>query len=171
MTDQPILVTGSSGTIGTALVERLLANGTQVYGADVRSNPWSDAVEQLTVTADLRRRDALADLPDDVSTVVHLAANARVHELVKEPRLAMENVEMTFNALEYARRRGASRFVFASSREVYGNVGQVTAAEEDTASDRSESPYAASKTAGEALVDAYGRCYDLDTATVRFSNV
>jgi UDP-glucose 4-epimerase len=77
---------------------------------------------------------------------------------------------MTFNLLEYARRTGVSGVILASSREVYGS-GRSARSESETRVDRCANPYAAGKVASEAMADSYARCYDLRTATLRFSNV
>jgi len=52
---------------------------------------------------------------------VHLAAHAKVHQLVRQPYRALENAIMTFNVLEYARALGLP-LIFSSTREVYGDV-------------------------------------------------
>lgn len=165
-----ILVTGSSGTVGTAVVESLLDEGYDVTGVDMKDNQWSERVSKRTVVLNLSERSEFSRLPDSVDLVVHLAANARVHLLVENPDLAKENFDTTFNILEYARDVGAN-FVFSSSREVYGNTGKVVYNENDTYVDQCESPYTASKIGGEALVKSYGNCYNMDTSIVRFSNV
>lgn len=170
MKHSSVLVTGSSGTVGTALTSSLLNRGYDVTGVDVRPNPWLDAVEARTRVLDLTNEDASAALPDDVDIVIHLAANARVHKLVQNPELARENFNTTFNVLEYARDVGAD-FVFASSREVYGNSNQMIYEETDTYVDKCESPYTASKVGGEALVKSYENCYNMEACIVRFSNV
>jgi UDP-glucose 4-epimerase len=164
------LVTGSSGTVGTALCDALLNRGHDVTGVDVRPNRWSGAVDDRTIRCDLTTADALDPLPESVDLVVHLAANARVHKLVQNPDLARENFDTTYNILEYARSADAD-LLFSSSREVYGNNGQVIYDETDTYVDECESPYTASKIGGEALVKSYDNCYGMDTSIVRFSNV
>lgn len=169
MTD--VIVTGAAGMIGTELTNSLLDDGYDVVGVDIKENRWDERVADHTITADLRDPDDLSELPTDADMVVHLAANARVHRLVEEPRGARDNFEMTYNALEFAREHGVDRFVFGSSREVYGNKGKVIYSEEDTYVDECESPYTASKVGGEAMIKAYERCYDLDAAILRFSNV
>lgn len=169
-----ILVTGSSGTIGTRLCERLLAEGHDVIGVDWKPNAWVSAVEAVTRHCDLRDERALAGakLPDSIDAIVHLAANARVYELVTHPDRARDNVLMLFNVLEFARTRVVPRFLFASSREVYGNENHREMFSEDVvAINHCESPYTASKLSGEAFVEAYRRCYGLDHVTLRFSNV
>jgi len=166
-----VLITGSSGTVGTALAERLLKEGYVVHGADIAPNPWSDAVDERTTLVDLRDDDEVARLPTEVDMIVHLSAHARVHQLVERPELAMENIEMTFNVLEFARENEIGNVLFASSREVYGNNERIIYDETATNTDASESPYTASKVSGEAMVKSFGECYGMRTCIVRFSNV
>jgi len=171
MAAKKILVTGASGTIGTRLCEKLLERRHDVIGLDNRPNKWNPAIDKEVIKADVRRPDAFADVPAGVETVVHLAANALVYPLVREPRKAMDNMEMVFNALEFARKNGVKEFIFGSSREVYGNSERIERKEEDVALERSESPYAATKMAAEALIRSYKECYGIDFIIIRFSNV
>lgn len=167
-----ILVTGSSGTIGTRLCETLVAQNHTVVGADIRKNEWQPAVDSLTTIADLRDEKSLDAIdPTGIDAIIHLAANARVHDLVLDPRRALDNITMLFNVLEWARLKGIKKFVFASSRECYGNIPVETCTEDLVRVENCESPYTASKIAGEALVESYRRCYGLETVIVRFSNV
>src|SRR5688500_6068612 len=102
-----VLITGSSGQIGTNLGVALLARGDGVVGLDKRANAWTDRLETLSVDlVDVARRDAAAavELPFVPDVIVHLAAWAKVHQLVVEPNKALENVEMACAALELARR-------------------------------------------------------------------
>ncbi len=167
-----ILVTGSSGTIGTRLCEKLMAAGHEVFGADWKPNKWSVEVASRTVQVDLRDARATLDrLPRGMDLVIHLAANARVYDLVVNPAEAFDNMATVFNALEYARQTGVKKFMFASSREVYGNIEGLKHAEDEARIDECESPYAASKIAGEALCKSYDRCYGVRSVVFRFSNV
>ncbi|HXH96169.1 MAG TPA: NAD-dependent epimerase/dehydratase family protein [Gaiellaceae bacterium] len=163
-----VLVTGSSGQIGTNLALRLHADGHDVFGVDRRPNTWTDAFPYLLQDLSMQQAE-LAFPPSDV--IVHLAAHAKVHELVLHPHRALENAIVTFNVLEYAR---AQRLpvVFASSREVYGDVHRFDEYVEDSADFAfTESTYSASKIAGEAFVYSYARCYGLPYLVFRFSNV
>lgn len=171
MSDSPaVLVTGSSGMIGTALVERLLDEGVGVRGIDRYPNRWSGAVEAVTDRIDLLEPDAQDRLPTDADTVVHLAANSRVRDLVEKPIGATENLRTISTALEYARRNDAD-LLFTSSREVYGDQGQTVYTESDAGTRDAQNPYGASKAGCEALVASYAKCYDLQTCTLRLSNV
>ena len=171
-----ILVTGSSGTIGTRLCERLMADGHDIVGADWKPCKWNPTVEKIRIDIDLRDKKQLeahsSKLQADM--IIHLAANARVYELVERPERAMDNFIDTFNILEFARVNGIKKMMFASSRETYGNIhlpnGQKYS--EDKAHFMTcESPYTASKIGGEALFEAYKRCYSIDVIIWRFSNV
>lgn len=169
-----ILITGSSGQIGTNLALRLLDSGTDVFGVDRRLNTWTSRITTLLQDLAAPYRDfdgGIGGVPyPRCDLVVHLAANAKVHELVQYPHRAMENIQLTFNVLEYCRHNQVP-LIFASSREVYGDIHRYITAEPHADFAFTESPYSASKIAGEALVYAYARCYGLRYLVFRFSNV
>jgi UDP-glucose 4-epimerase len=169
-----VLITGSSGQIGTNLARRLLADGHDVFGVDQRLNTWTsefpyliqDLSSQFTPST-----DGIGVPYPDVDLVVHLAAHAKVHQLVAQPHRALANTQMTFNVLEFCRLRQLP-LVFSSTREVYGDVHRFEGYGEDTADFAfTESPYSASKIASEAFIYAYARCYGLRYIAFRFSNV
>jgi UDP-glucose 4-epimerase len=171
-----ILVTGSSGQIGTNLALRLVEDGHDVFGVDKRPNPWAPEAFP-TLLQDLAGHYAAfqggingVEYPP-VDLVVHLAAHAKVHQLVRQPHRALENAMMTFNVLEFARGIDAP-LVFSSTREVYGDVHRFEEYAEEAADFAfTESPYSASKIASEAFVYSYARCYGLRYLVFRFSNV
>ncbi len=170
-----VLITGSSGQIGTNLALRLKDAGHEVFGVDKRLNPWTDAFPTLL-------QDLAGHYPafaggiggveyPETDLVVHLAAHAKVHQLVREPHRALENAIMTFNVLEYARALGLP-LVFSSTREVYGDVHRFEEYAEEAADFAyTESPYSASKITSEAFIYSYARCYGLSYLVFRFSNV
>jgi UDP-glucuronate 4-epimerase len=161
-----ILVTGSSGQIGTNLSLGLLSEGHEVLGIDKRENTWTDAIPlqlfDMTTGA--------PELPWKPDCIVHLAAWAKVHQLVVEPEKALENVQMSFNALELARTLDVP-IIFSSSREVYGDIHRHITDEGMADFVVAESPYSASKIAGEAFMYSYAKCYALPLLVFRFSNV
>ncbi len=170
-----VLITGSSGQIGTNLALRLLASGHEVFGIDVRPNPWTNDIP--TLLQDLSAPYSIfsgglghVPYPRDLDAVVHFAAHAKVHELVQQPHRALENITMTYNMLEYCRHNEVP-IIFSSSREVYGDIHRYITDESNADFAYTESPYSASKISGEALVYAYAQCYDLRYLVFRFSNV
>jgi nucleoside-diphosphate-sugar epimerase len=166
-----ILVTGSSGQIGTNLSLALLAEGHDVHGIDKRANTWTDEVPDEVVDLVALSADRSSWSPPwRPDCVVHLAAHAKVHELVLEPGKALENVQMASAALELARAAGCP-IVFGSSREVYGDIHHHATDEGMADFVVAESPYSASKIAGEAFMYSYAKCYGLPVLVYRFSNV
>jgi UDP-glucose 4-epimerase len=170
-----ILITGSSGQIGTNLALRLQEEGHYVFGVDKRPNTWTDQIE--TLLQDLSRPYhnfatgmGHVEYPKDIDVVVHFAAHAKVHELVQQPDRALENITMTFNVLEYCRQHNLP-VIFSSSREVYGDIHRYITEESYADFAFTESPYSASKIAGEALIYSYAQCYGLRYLVFRFSNV
>jgi nucleoside-diphosphate-sugar epimerase len=169
-----VLITGSSGQIGTNLGLRLLADGHQVFGVDWRPNTWTDAIPTLLQDLAAPQHNFINGIggapypPCDI--VIHLAANAKVFALVEQPHRALENINITFNVLEYCRHNQLP-IIFSSSREVYGDIHRYITEEQHADFSFTESPYSASKVAGEALVYSYARCYGLPYLVFRFSNV
>lgn len=170
-----ILVTGSSGQVGTNLCLALAQQGIPVLGIDKRPNRWTDQFPYM-------QRDLLQGMPtlkeiaavdrnfDQPDLVVHLAANAKVHELVVDPSRAHENTTITFNVLEFCRQHQLP-IIFSSSREVYGRPEPPSVSEDTTDVFHILSPYAAYKMADEMLIYAYNHCYNLKYLIFRLSNV
>lgn len=171
-----IVITGSSGQVGANLALRLLERGETVLGLDRRPNTWTDRIP--TLIRDLAG-DGLPSL-DEMSNlipgfgrpdlVVHLAANAKVHALVVDPKRAHENTTTTFNVLEFCRLHQAP-IIFSSSREVYGRPEPPMVNEKTSDVFHILSPYAAYKLADEMLIYAYAHCYGLNYLVFRLSNV
>jgi nucleoside-diphosphate-sugar epimerase len=170
-----ILITGSSGQIGTNLALRLQEQGHYVFGIDIRSNTWTDEIETLLQDLSVPARHfksgiGHAKYPTGLDVVVHLAAHAKVHELVEQPDRALANVTMTYNVLEFCRHNNLP-LIFSSSREVYGDIHRYITEESYADFAFTESPYSASKISGEAFIYSYAQCYGLRYLVFRFSNV
>ena len=170
-----ILITGSSGQIGTNLALTLKEQGHFVFGVDIRPNPWSDEIPTLLQDLSAPQHNykngiGHAPYPDDLDVVVHLAAHAKVHELVEQPFRALANVAITFNVLEFCRQNNLP-IIFSSSREVYGDIHRYITEESYADFAFTESPYSASKISGEAFIYSYAQCYGLRYLVLRFSNV
>ena len=166
-----ILITGSSGTIGTRLCEKLIKKDYEVIGTDLNPNKWSKKINKLTIKADLRnKKEVFGKLPKDTDLIIHLAANARISNLIADPSLARDNFETIFNILEFARQNNIKKIMFSSSREVYGNSGKIKHKEKDASVQNCNSAYTFSKIGGESLVHMYQQSYGVDFIILRFSN-
>jgi Nucleoside-diphosphate-sugar epimerases len=169
-----ILITGSSGQIGTNVALRLLDLGHDVLGIDKRVNTWTNMFRYIL--QDLSGH--YPSYPTGIGgvdyplcdVVVHLAAHAKVHQLVRQPNRALENIVMAYNVLEYCRQT-KTPVIFSSSREVYGDIHRFSTGEESADFAYTESTYSASKIAGEAMIYSYARCYGVPYLVFRFSNV
>ena len=166
-----ILLTGSSGTIGTRLFEKLLEQGYDVVGFDRKLNQWNQRLNKFTIKGDLLKENDIKKLSSDFDLIIHFAANARVYDLVVNPDLALENIIATYNILKFAKQNKIKNFIFSSSREVYSNKEQMVSKEEDVDIELCESPYSASKISDEALVYSFSKCYGINYIVFRFSNV
>ena len=177
-------VTGGAGFVGSTLVDRLLADGWRVtaydnfdpfYGparkaanlTDARKSPSFRFIEGDTRDVEAVRA-ALAEAEPEV--VFDLAARAGVRPSIADPAgYVAVNVGGLQNVLSAVAEVGA-RLVFASSSSVYGNDDRRPFAE-DQARGRPESPYGATKVAGEALVHAHHAVSGLPVAIARLFTV
>ena len=177
------LVTGSAGFIGSHLCERLLTKGHEVVGLDsyddfydpsVKTSNTEIAREHDTFTevrGDIRDSSNLAGLPENIDTIIHLAARAGVRPSIEQPVLYSDvNVNGTVALLEFARIRGILRFIFGSSSSVYGNNESVPFREQNSV-DHPISPYAATKKAGELLCHSYHHLHGMAVLCLRFFTV
>lgn len=107
-----LLLTGATGLVGSALLERLLAEGTQVrcLVRDPRGLGPRRVRVQIAL-GDLTDPPSFRNALRGVSTVVHLAATAR-----DQPRGSIEEIDgiATWRMVQAAQRQGVERFVFFS---------------------------------------------------------
>ena len=160
--DDRVLVTGSSGLIGRAFIAKLKPADPAPLRFDIRAAP--------PAFGDLRDHGALEQAMADVAGIVHLGGVSRVILGERCPELCWTvNVEATRKILTLAlNSRRRPWFVYASSREVYGQQSVFPVAE--TAQLMPLNSYARSKVAAEKLV-LEAREAGLSTAIVRFSSV
>ena len=165
------LVTGAAGFLGSALANRLVADGHAVRGLDDLSagDPARLSARVLFTRGDVNDRPKLWTLLQDVQCVYHLAARVSVPESVLYPReYNAVNVGGTVSVMEAMRDAGVQRVVLASSGAVYGDHGQQPLAESETPNPRS--PYAVSKLSAEYYVQTIGQLWGLETVALRVFN-
>lgn len=116
-----IAVTGSSGKLGQAAVDHLREAGHDVVGLDATGRRGSDFV-QIDMTDYGQVADAVAGVEerfDGLDAVVHLAATP-APGIRPDTALIQQNLAMTINVVQAARRARVTRIVHASSETLLG---------------------------------------------------
>ncbi len=119
-----IAVTGSSGTIGSRVVDQLASSGHEVLALDIRRprTPLAEGVKfRLTDTGN---RETIEPLLDDrgIEAIVHLGElNSQWAD--REDRVHARNAEATGSLFIAAAELGIERIAYASSCQVYGQFG------------------------------------------------
>ncbi len=165
-----VLVTGSSGLIGSVLVEEL-SRLHEVVGYD-RTAPESPFAGVAFHQGDMLDRDALGRALQGVGGVVHLAGIP--YDIPPLHEVFSTNVQGTYNALELSVEAGVSHFLFASSIMAYGfgqNVDPQYFPIDEAHPLQANRPYGLSKIVGEQLCRSFSErsgirtyCFRLTTA-------
>jgi UDP-glucuronate 4-epimerase len=167
MASTSVLVTGSSGFIGTHVVRHLHAAGHRVMALDLMP-PKERLPEGVRFyQCDIRQ----GMLPNQgFGAIVHLAALAGVRpSLDRQIDYNLTNVTGTLRLLDHCRRFGTPHFVFASSSSVYGPDTPLPA--EETATPNPCSPYALTKLHAEQWGRIYAEHHGLRFLALRFFSV
>jgi nucleoside-diphosphate-sugar epimerase len=158
----PVLVTGSAGRIGQAVVRELSARGRRVRGYDRVPTPC--AAEH--VVGDLLDAEALHAAARGAEALVHLAATPDDDDFLTQ--LLPNNVIGVYHVLEAARQAGVRRLVLASSGQVvwWQRIrGPLPVRADDPPTPRYW--YAATKVFLEAAGQAYAESHGLSVVVVR----
>jgi UDP-glucuronate 4-epimerase len=177
-----VLVTGGAGFIGSHVSEALLRRGDRVVCVDNMNDYYPVAYKRKNVDL-LSKYPAFSFVEGDISDrslvdalferegfthLAHLAARAGVRPSIDDPYVYQQaNVQGTLNLLQAAVGKGLENLVITSSSSVYGNSRAIPFREDDSATDRPISPYAATKKATEVLSHTYHSLYGLNINVVR----
>lgn len=178
MSDKRVLVTGAGGFIGHHLVKRLVDEGYQVRGADIKYPEFEQTAAEEFMQLDLREYPNCLKATENIDLVYNLAADMGGIGYITErlADIARNNILINSHMLEASRVNGAEKFLFSSSACIYPQYKQET---EDTTPLREEQAYPADPEPGygweklfaEELCKYYLGDYGLETKSVRFHNV
>jgi UDP-glucose 4-epimerase len=167
-----IAITGGAGFVGTNLAIKLKELGYQIRVIDDFSSGMKQNIKNVdceVYATSILDRKKLNQALSGCNYIFHLAARGSVPRSIKNPRATFEvNVSGTMNVLECAKNMGAM-VAFSSSSSVYGANLELPKSERMWLAPLT--PYAASKLAGESLVQSYASSYGLKAVTYRFFNI
>ena len=164
-----ILVTGSAGHLGEALVRVLGADGEDVAGLDVLESPYTSVVGSVADRECVRR--AL----DGVDAVLHAATLHKPHVGSHRRQEFVEtNITGTLTLLEEAVAAGVGRFVFTSTTSAFGRAltpppGAPAGWIDETVRPVPRNIYGVTKTAAEDLCELVHRDHGLPCLILRTS--
>jgi CDP-glucose 4,6-dehydratase len=178
--DRPVLVTGATGLLGSAVLEELLARGAAPVCLVRDEVPASRAVQQgLLARASVVRGDLVeyetvlrAINEYECDTILHLGAQTVVGTAARQARSTFEaNVRGTWQLLDAARACGGlvERVVVASSDKAYGEAERLPYTEETPL--RGRFPYDVSKSCADLIAFSYAESYGLPVSVTRCGNL
>ncbi len=186
LNNKTILVTGSSGFIGSNLCMRLLnETNSKIIGLDNMNDYYDVKLKEYRLNKLLNYENFkfikgnLADktLINNIfneykpQIVVNLAAQAGVRYSIDHPDTYIEsNIIGFYNILEACRHNPVEHLVYASSSSVYGGNTKVPFNVDDKV-DTPVSLYAATKKSDELLSHAYSKLYNIPSTGLRFFTV
>ena len=182
-----ILLTGAAGFIGFHVAKALLDRGERVAGIDNLNDYYDVTLKEARLAKlraysgfafaklDVADRDGIFDFVErhpDLSSIIHLAAQAGVRHSLHDPYTYIDsNVMGTLVMLETARRINHLRgIVYASSSSVYGaNTKQPFSVDDRV--DQPVSLYGATKRSCELMAESYSRLFGVPATGLRFFTV
>ncbi len=175
-----ICIVGGAGFIGSHFVDRLLASDdterVTVYDNFSSGREWhlashADDSRLHVIRAEVGDLETLVGAVAGHDTIIHLASNPDIARAMTDPAVDFDQgTLLTHHVAEAARRGQVGLVLYASGSGVYGDLGEVEAAE-DHGPMIPVSTYGASKLAGEALLASYAAMFDLRARAFRFGNV
>ena len=187
LNNKTILITGSSGFIGSFLCKRLLNeyNNIKIIGLDnmnsyydvslkeYRLNELSKYNNYTFIKGNLADKELINKIFNvyKPEIIVNLAAQAGVRYSITNPDTYIEsNIIGFYNILEACRNHPVEHLVYASSSSVYGGNTKVPFSTDDKV-DNPVSLYAATKKSNELLAHCYSKLYNIPSTGLRFFTV
>lgn len=171
------VITGGAGFIGSHIAEKLANQGYGITILDDISTGKMANIEALLERANVEFVEgSITDITllqrifNGVYYVFHQAAIPSVPRSIENPQVFHDiNVTGTLNVLLAARDNSVKKVVYASSSSVYGDTPILPKVEDMIPGP--QSPYAATKLAGEYYCQVFHEVYGLPTISLRYFNV
>jgi UDP-glucose 4-epimerase len=164
-----VLVTGSAGHLGEALVRTLKEMRYDVVGIDITASPFTN------YTGTIADRDFVKKCIQGVNVVLHTATLHKPHVVTHTPQQFIDtNITGTLNLLQEAVAAGVEAFVFTSTTSTFGDAlvpppGAPAAWITEDVAPVPKNIYGVTKTAAENLCQLYYRNFGLPCIVLRTS--
>jgi len=166
-----VLVTGSSGFIGSHLVDALLQRRARVIALDVASSKYHSTTANNIKILNFDIVSKLPSMEDKIDIIYHLAACAVPQECEKNPKKAFDvNVQGTHNILKFGECCNVKKCVFTSSALLYGREPQYIPIDEKHPVVAIDNTYSITKKLGEDLCNLYSATTDMSVTILRLFN-
>ena len=170
-----MLVTGGAGFIGSNLVDQLIVESNEVHVIDNFSSGKTEncndkAIYHKLDISNVDNIDVLKKIFEDVDTIFHCAALARVQPSIVDPiKYEVNNNLGLINVLKAAADVKVRRVVYSASSSAYGPSDNLPSKESDPINPIS--PYANQKYYGELCCKMFSEVYGIETVSLRYFNV
>lgn len=164
-----VLVTGSAGHLGEALVQTLQASQQEVTGLDLTASPFTSHVGSIT------DRALVKQCMEGVKVVLHTATLHKPHVATHDPQDFIDtNITGTLNLLQEAVAAGVECFIFTSTTSAFGDSlvpppGAPAVWMTETVVPVPKNIYGVTKVAAEGLCQLYHRNFGLPCIVLRTS--
>lgn len=162
-----VLVTGSAGHLGEALMRSLRTAGVPACGVDIKPSPFTDHVGSITDPVFIKRAMKGAH------AVLHTATLHKPHVATHAYQAFLDtNVAGTLTLLEQAAQEGVEAFIFTSTTSVFGSAltpagGEAAAWVTEAVVPVPKNIYGATKLAAETLCELFARKHRLPVLILR----
>jgi len=164
-----ILVTGSAGHLGEALVRSLLESGEHPTGIDIKASAFTHQIGSITDPGFVEH------CMTGVDVVLHSATLHKPHVATHSRQDFVDtNISGTLNLLEAANRAGVGAFIYTSTTSTFGDAMRSSPGDpaiwvsEDLAP-RAKNIYGVTKTSAETLCELFHRKMNLPCIVLRTS--
>ena len=170
-----ILITGSSGYIGSNLAYYLIKRGVEIIGIDIHSTPASNYLKTFGFKfyhCDIRDEEKILKIVSNykITHIIHLAALKSVEKSnLYQFEYQSVNIEGTEKIAKIALNSGVKKLIFASSAAVYGEFKNQVVSEEEECNPLSY--YGQTKLKSEKYLENLNKSHNILCYNLRFFNV
>lgn len=165
-----ILITGGAGFVGSHLADRLVGKNDVTIIDNLSTGEEAHLpTEANFINSDIRDREELSKLTNDIDIAFHQAAVVSVEKSIQEPERSHEvNTDATLHLLELSREKGF-RLVLASSAAIYGEPKELPVPEKSPK--YPTSPYGIDKLTIDRYAQIHHHLYGTETVALRYFNI